>query len=99
VQASPKPAAGDGFAHLVGFSSNRLVPILRAGDPDDPTVTGGPAGGWGFSVRTQPGDIDGASVWMLKWCAALRFQLLRVPMPERAFASQGGFASQRHHQL
>jgi hypothetical protein len=62
--------AGDGFAHLVGFSSNRLVPLLRAGNPDDPTVTGGPAGGWGFSVPTKPGDIDGASVWMLKWCAA-----------------------------
>ncbi len=66
-------AAGDGFAHLVGFSSNRLVPILRAGDPDDPTVTGGPANGPGFSVRTKAGDIDGASVWMLKWCAAQRF--------------------------
>jgi hypothetical protein len=57
----------------VGFSSNRLVPILRAGDPDDPTVTGGPANGPGFSVRTKAGDIDGASVWMLKWCAAQRF--------------------------
>ena len=52
----------------MGFSSNRLVPLLRAGNPDDPTVTGGPAGGPGFSVRTQPGDVDGASVWMLKWC-------------------------------
>ena len=78
--------AGDGFAHLVGFSSNRLVPILRAGNPDDPTVTGGPAGGPGFSVPTQPGDIDGASVWMLKWCAPLRLASLRASSSPLCYA-------------
>lgn len=60
---------GDGFAHLVGFSASRLVPLLRAGNPDDPTVLAGPAQGNGFAVRASPADLNGASYWMLNWCA------------------------------
>jgi hypothetical protein len=45
------------------------VPILRAANPDDPNIRAGPANGRGFAVRTSANDLDGASVWMLKWCA------------------------------
>ncbi len=73
---------GDGFAYLVGFSSSPLVPLLRAGVPE--TSVGGPAGYRGFSLPAQPEQLDGASVWILKWVAAqanmtLKFDVVRLP--------------------
>jgi hypothetical protein len=111
---------GDGYAFLTGWSSNRLVPLLRAvrsahaatalhplrayraqlpprraqprcecalalkrsanpaqGDPNDPNSQAGPNGGRGFAVPATFADVDGSSVWMLKWC-------VRAAAPARA---------------
>lgn len=95
---------GDGYAYLTGFSSNRLVPLIRAvcgllganiaprsrtdrraplasqGDPNDPNSAAGPNGGRGFAVPAAYADIDGSSVWMMKWCAlGLALQVERTP--------------------
>ena len=60
------------------------MPLLRAGSPDNPNVTGGPSKGWGFSLPTVRGDLGGASWWMMDWVAqnanvTINFDVVRLP--------------------
>ena len=73
---------GDGNAYLSGVSDSSVIPLLRAGDPN--TASAGPFGGTGFAVPVQASQVDGASVWILKYVAAaanmsIQFDVVRLP--------------------